>query len=559
MAYTYAYPTRRRSLAKLIRLTAGFLVLLAVFVYMVRLLEEGDRLYEGGYSAELVDEAPAAACTAQCSFNGLCGADGACSCDAGFAGPECSAVAPCLCGPLPEPPEPLQNFFARFDAERHAAVHAAQVEADLAPWSLGNISAELVDRAEDLGDARFQIIQNRLYAHGRLDPPRIRAVTAMLLALLRRVKMPDVDFVVSASDLPAVPRHVPIPVFSAVKSDAHSDILIPDGRAFTEEWAAMVGEYPGEPAWSEKHGRLLWRGSPPGGWSGVEVAASAPEREHVPRARLMKIAEGYAEDIDAGFASHEPQDKSLEKAAATFGPTRPFVPLSDQLKSKLLLSLDGEGVPSSFLPELASGSLPFKQTSPYYQFNHRWLQPWEHFVPVSPTLDDLPDLIRWSRENDAGASAAAAAGARFVRERLRQSDVLTYLARALTRYAGMLRYSPRALSSAAPVPQPTAHCPCAASEAEPSEIVRILHASRVKGFALRAGGPPGSLLRGRGGGGALPTAHAPAELAQRRFWSGPDASDCPPEYAGWKAALRAQELYDCVKVSALGRHILARS
>jgi hypothetical protein len=100
----------------------------------------------------------------------------------------------------------------------------------------------------------------------------------MLLDLLRRVKVPDVEFVVEVLDKPSALKPDPFPLFHHVKTDAHSEILIPhpwhyrdlvnldeaehENRDLSKRNTDFdTWEYP----WEGKDKRMVWRGSANGG------------------------------------------------------------------------------------------------------------------------------------------------------------------------------------------------------------------------------------------------------------------------------------------------------
>ena len=70
------------------------------------------------------------------------------------------------------------------------------------------------------------------------------------------------------------------------------------------------------------------------------------------------------------------------------------------------------------------------------------MRPYEHYVPISNGLDDLPAAVAWARAHDAAAQRIAAAGRRFAARYLTADFAGVYVAALLEQYAALQRFTP---------------------------------------------------------------------------------------------------------------------
>eukprot|EP00741_Cyanophora_paradoxa_P024052 tig00021721_g23227.t1 len=428
-------------------------------------------------------------------------ADGApvCRCFAGRAGNTCERVADCLCEPSAVPPVGQEIFCARVSCP--AALHEERVRADLGIWREGNISRALVDEAEQYATARFVIHGGRLFV--RSKAPRqanLVSLTNLLLVLLRHVEVPDVDFAVGLADRPQITKHDPIPLFGVVKTEAHNDVLLPDGFFLSSEWLGWgtMRQRERRP-WSEKdRRRLFWRGTTTGRWKADPYTLE--DYRFFPRPRLVRLSRDRPDLVDARFSTSYPMSAPIAAVNRA-----PFMALRDQMRDyAFLATVDGNGCSGRFAAFLASDGVPFKQTSPFYEFYYPFVRAWEHFVPLRYDLADVEERVAWARQHEAEARAIADAGARvrpprlpphprprpagepgagqFAGEQLQPQHVLAYAARPAPRPSHA-----RALVDHAGL----AGCPCV-PRAE-AALVRLVHVDgRGSGGrrAARATPPP---------------------------------------------------------------------
>lgn len=88
--------------------------------------------------------------------------------------------------------------------------------------------------------------------------------------------------------------------------------------------------------------------------------------------------------------------------------------IEEHLQYKYLLSVDGKTA-SWKRPEwiMASNSLLFKTTTPFYQWWYDGLKPYQNYIPVRPDFADLEEKISWAKKHDDIANQIAQNGKIF--------------------------------------------------------------------------------------------------------------------------------------------------
>ena len=125
------------------------------------------------------------------------------------------------------------------------------------------------------------------------------------------------------------------------------------------------------------------------------------------------------------------------------GPKKKVEPFSNNCKYRYLLHIDGNVASSRLASELHIGSTIFKQHSFSSEYFYPLLRPWEHYVPVATSLQDVPDKLAWARANPMKARAIADNGPRFVRRHLHKHAVACYWWQLLRAFAELQEFEPR--------------------------------------------------------------------------------------------------------------------
>jgi hypothetical protein len=204
----------------------------------------------------------------------------------------------------------------------HKDKYLKQIHSDLDIWRAGGIRKEMTDYTIDAFHVAFQIIDNELYILKKPnDDYLLEQWTKFLSDMLEHVTMPDVEFSLNTRDRPKALKHETTPVFSHVKTDAHSDILVihpwqydlfRDGGHHQSMFGTDLAvakenvklfksgsteiRSPHRKKWAERMSKAVWRGSPNGGdmreWNYIQH----------PRPRVADIGMAHPELIDAKFS-----------------------------------------------------------------------------------------------------------------------------------------------------------------------------------------------------------------------------------------------------------------
>lgn len=101
--------------------------------------------------------------------------------------------------------------------------------------------------------------------------------------------------------------------------------------------------------------------------------------------------------------------------------------------STLAFDLDGNGISGRFYKLLASRSAVLKQTV-LREWHDERLVPWVHYIPVSMSMEELPEIVAFLTETPLGRERArhiGEQGRRWMREGMRVEDRAVYVLRLL--------------------------------------------------------------------------------------------------------------------------------
>ncbi|RBR10939.1 hypothetical protein FVER53590_01634 [Fusarium verticillioides] len=196
------------------------------------------------------------------------------------------------------------------------------------------------------------------------------------------------------------PIHGLVPIFSTGKLSTMSDILIPS-PAYTEQ--EFIYNESRDVDWGRKRHRLYWAGSTTG---------------------------GFALDTRWQFF-HRQRDQD-----AYFN-TKSWVDKDEALKSTLAFDIDGNGISGRYHKLLASKSVPMKQTL-FQEWHDDRLVPWLHYVPISQSMEELPELVFYLTSTASGKEVArqiAERGRQWHARAFREVDMGLYVYRLLLEMA----------------------------------------------------------------------------------------------------------------------------
>ncbi|KAJ7177030.1 glycosyl transferase family 90-domain-containing protein [Mycena filopes] len=233
----------------------------------------------------------------------------------------------------------------------------------------------------------------------------------------------DVPFLLSASSAEFTTDLVPVLSMAKVADPSttatgggscFADVLVPGEFYYRNSWWAGKFDYPDNVKWEDKKGVLYWRGKSNGGHIRGTIYKTFPRFRLVElAARPENVREGLMDVRITGWhESHCTDDCDPAPIKALYNISTDVVPREDAYRYKYLLDVDGNTFSGRYLGLLRSGGLVFKSTA-FTEFFTPWLVPYEHFIPVRPDLEDLPEKIRWARANDGEARRIQEAGRVF--------------------------------------------------------------------------------------------------------------------------------------------------
>ena len=161
--------------------------------------------------------------------------------------------------------------------------------------------------------------------------------------------------------------------------------------------------------WAQRLPVAFWRGTTTG-----QVTDPSIGWRSLPRVRLCEIAADNLELIDAGITKiTQISDPAAATWIADAGLLRPHVPPELFQQYKYQIDIDGNTTswPGLFM-KLLTGSVVLKvpPRDDLQQWSCDRLRPWIHFVPLASDMSDLPEKVRWLRENDVAAQKIGEAG-----------------------------------------------------------------------------------------------------------------------------------------------------
>ena len=227
---------------------------------------------------------------------------------------------------------------------------------------------------------------------------------------------------------------VPFLTMSSTKSDTHS-ILIPDAYFIRDMGhrylRSMVLRASRASPWGRKGDKAFFRGASTGGGLGVDTWMDVPRV----KAALMSKSHDF---MDVGISSvsqvRKPEDKELIAGLMKEkGALKAEIPLTEAIRRyKVLIDIDGNfnSWQGAFW-KLLSNCLTVKVECEYRQWWYPRLVPWEHYVPATCDMSDLPEKVLW------GLNAShAEAVADMVEKSTRLMESITY-AETLTSFASV--------------------------------------------------------------------------------------------------------------------------
>ncbi|KAF5635290.1 beta-1 2-xylosyltransferase 1 [Fusarium tjaetaba] len=217
------------------------------------------------------------------------------------------------------------------------------------------------------------------------------------------------------------PIHGLVPIFSTGKLSTMSDILIPS-PAYTEQ--EFIYNESRDVDWGRKRDSLYWAGSTTGGFAldtrwqlfhrqrFVELTQNLRTNKCY---QYLRTKDGVLQKVKSHFLNgrlfdvtftriFQCQRKACRDQDAYFD-TKSWVDKDEALKSTLAFDIDGNGINGRYYKLLASKSVPLKQTL-FQEWHDDRLMPWLHYVPISQSMEELPELVFYLTSTGSGKEIA---------------------------------------------------------------------------------------------------------------------------------------------------------
>jgi len=314
------------------------------------------------------------------------------------------------------------------------------IERDLAPFKSG-ISQEMIRKAEAVSRVtKYQIIDGQLYrSEDCMFPFRCSGIEHFLLSLA--ADLPDTELVVNTRDWPQLHSGMsssPVPVFSFSKTVQYNDImypvwafwcggpaisLYPRGLGRWDQHRETLGQAATEWPWSAKRDEAMFRGS----------------RTSAERDPLVLLSRQCPAVVDAQYTKNQ----AWKSVKDTLGrEPADEVSLESHCQYKYLFNYRGVAASFRFKHLFLCRSLVFHVGDEWLEYFYPAMKPWIHYIPVNKKADqeELFHLIEFSRDHPEISEKIAEAGAEFIENHLRMSDVTCYWRKLLLAYTKLLSY-----------------------------------------------------------------------------------------------------------------------
>lgn len=247
-----------------------------------------------------------------------------------------------------------------------------------------------------------------------------------------------------------------LPVLSMGAPSSMGDIVFPSPAYQEPEFQYHEKN---DVEWERKSNNLYWRGSTTGGFASdsrwqnyhrqrlVSFAQNPGFWEKDQRYKFLQEEDGMVYQMQSSFLDGRLFDVAFSRIfqcerrscrdESRFFETQAWAPRDEALQSRLVFDLDGNGISGRYYKLLASRSVPLKQTL-LREWHDDRLRPWVHYVPVSQSLEELPELVNFLTSTATGQRRAreiADQGRAWFGRAMRDVDMTVYLYRLLLELA----------------------------------------------------------------------------------------------------------------------------
>jgi hypothetical protein len=250
----------------------------------------------------------------------------------------------------------------------------------------------------------------------------------------------------------------PIPILSQAAPSSFGDIMYPSPW-YTEKMAQGNYKDDEDPTWELKADKLYWAGSTTGSHSWNSSWKHAHRQRFVSLVQtLNQTTHKYLEEFQPGiWASYETvedhhdlfdvkltaiiqcddKDCKEQERFFTLGEKEDR---SQQFFSRFIFDTDGNSFSGRYYTLLQSRSVVLKQTV-LREWHDERLIPWVHYIPVSLSMNELPEIMRYMTSHEDGKRRAKEIGdasREWFGKVLRKEDFTIYLYRLMLELARIM-------------------------------------------------------------------------------------------------------------------------
>ncbi|ORY16566.1 glycosyltransferase family 90 protein [Clohesyomyces aquaticus] len=243
-----------------------------------------------------------------------------------------------------------------------------------------------------------------------------------------------------------------VPILSTGAPSTMGDILFPSPAYIEDEFQYKPTH---DIEWDKKRNDIYWAGSTTGGyaldgkWLSFHRQRLVTLGQNLERKRYTYLREtgGVVNEVkslflnarlyDVAFTRINQCDTKYCRAEKSYFRIKGRTDSDRALHSRLAFDMDGNGISGRYYKLLASNSVPLKQTL-FREWHDDRLVPWVHYIPVSQSLEELPELVSYLTSNGKGqriAKEIADQGREWFSKGLREVDMSVYTYRLLLELA----------------------------------------------------------------------------------------------------------------------------
>ncbi|EGD99316.1 hypothetical protein TESG_06584 [Trichophyton tonsurans CBS 112818] len=237
-----------------------------------------------------------------------------------------------------------------------------------------------------------------------------------------------------------------VPILSTGSPLTMGDILFPSPAYIESEFQY---DSKNDVEWHQKRNNLYWAGSTTGAFAQtgswkhyhrqrfVTLAQNLEMRKH----RYIRETKGVITSVKSYFLNTRLYDVAFTKIfqcktkycreQRTFFPSKPWADKDKAFRSRLVFDIDGNAISGRYYKLLASRSTPLKQTL-LREWHDDRLVPWVHYIPVSQSMEELPELVYYLTSTESGrrrAKEVADQGREWFLRAFREVDMTIYIYR----------------------------------------------------------------------------------------------------------------------------------